>query len=215
MSLRSRLSSTVLIRLLGKNFVPTERHDTYPAIDPTNADLSGKVVLVTGASRGIGKAIALAIAGSGAKGLVLFARSNLSDVEAACITAQRPGHPLEVLAVSVDITNNEQVVTGIKKIEETFGRLDIVVNNAGILENSSLIADSDPDTWWKTWNINIRGTYHVVRATLPLLIQSGGENTIINVGSIAATFLFPRSSSYFVSLVLIPPIFAADRVPDV
>ena len=131
--------------------------------------------------------------------MVLFARSDLSDVKAACLSVQRPGHPLEVLTASVDVTNNDQVVAGVKKVEETFGRLDIVINNAGFTEKWGLIADSDPDSWWTTWNINIRGTYHVVRATLPLLIRSGGDKTIINVGSFASNFLLPRSSSYYVS----------------
>ena len=192
---------SILIAFSGKHFVPTERHDTYPAVDPTKADLSERVVLVAGASRGIGRAIAMAIAQSGVKGLALFARSDLSEVKAACLSVQRFGHPLEVLTASVDIANNDQVAAGVKKIEETFGRLDVVVNNAAFIEKWHLIADSDPDNWWKVWDVNVRGTYHVVRATLPLLIQCGGDRTIVNVGTRASNFLLPQSSAYCVSLL--------------
>lgn len=157
------------------------------------------MVLITGASRGIGEAIALAFAQSGAKGLVLFARSDISKVKAACLSAQRAGHPLEVLTMPVDVANNDQVVAAVKKAEEVFGRLDIVVNNAGFFGKYSHIADSDPDNWWKTWDINLRGAYHVIRATLPLLVQCDGDKTIVNVSSIGANIMIPRFSSYQVS----------------
>lgn len=189
----------LLTRRTGAAFVTTKRHDTYPAIDPAKADLSGKVVLVTGASRGIGKAIALAVSQSGAKGLVLFARSDLSEVKAACLSVQRAGHPLEVLTVCVDVTKNDQVVAAVKEAEEVFGRLDIVVNNAGYIEAYSHIAESHPDDWWTTWDINLRGTYHVVRATLPLLIKCDGDKTIISVSSVSANWVLPLYPSYCVS----------------
>lgn len=182
----------------GDGFVPTTRHDTYPAVDPTKADFSGKVVLITGASRGIGKTTALAIAQAGARGLALIARSDLTEVKAACLSVQQFGHPFEVLTLSVDITQNDEVVAAVKKVEETFGRLDIVINNAGYVESYHHIADSTPDDWWKTWDINLRGTYHVVRATLPLLIRSDGDKTIVNVSSIVANVIYPRLSSYSV-----------------
>ena len=184
--------------LVATTFIPTGRHDTYPAVDPAKADLSGKVVVLTGASKGIGRAIALAIAQSGARGLILLARSSLDAVKEQCLAAQRRGHPLEVLAVQTDVANNEQVVAAAKRVEDTFGRVDVVINNAGYAERYNYIADSDPDDWWKVWNVNLRGPYHVTRAFLPLLIKSGGDKTIVNVASIAADILLPRYSSYAV-----------------
>jgi len=180
----------------GLTFIPSDRHDTYPAIDPTKSDLSGRVILLTGASKGIGKAIALAMAQSGARGLVLLARSDLEAVKASCLAAQRPGHPLQVLALSVDVTNNEQVLDAAKQVQTTFGRIDVVINNAGYMEKHNLIADTDVDEWWSVWNINMRGTYQVTRAFLPLLIESGGEKTIINLTSVGAHFFVPRYSAY-------------------
>jgi len=180
----------------GVDFVPTARHDTYPAIDPTKANLAGKVVAITGASKGIGKAIAIAFAQAGVSGLVLLARSDMSAVKAACEASQRPGQSLKVLTASVDTANNEQVVAALAKVKETFGRLDILVNNAGYMEGFALIGDQDPEEWWKVWTVNMRGTYLVTRAFLPLLIESGGEKTIINLTSIGAHYTWPNSSAY-------------------
>ena len=154
--------------------------------------------MLTGASKGIGRAIALAIAQSGARGLVLLARSRLDAIEEQCLAAQQPGHPLEVLTVQTDVANNGQVVAAAKQVEETFGRVDVVINNAGYLERYNYIADSDPDEWWKVWDVNMRGTYHVTRAFLPLLIKCGGDKTIVNVASTGGHTLTRRISSYSV-----------------
>ena len=168
---------------------------------------------MTGASKGIGKAIALAFSQSGVRGLVLLARSDLSAVKAECLAAQRSGRSLEVLTAQVDVAKNEEVVAAVKTVEETFGRLDVVINNAGYLAKYSSITDSDPEDWWTTWNINIRGTYHVVRAALPLLIKCDGDKTVINVSSMGGNVIFPRYSSYGVSchcvLITFPLTFFA------
>ncbi|CCM03044.1 uncharacterized protein FIBRA_05162 [Fibroporia radiculosa] len=170
----------------GNGFVPTVRHDTYPAIDPAKANFAGKVVLVTGASKGIGKTIAISFAQAGATGLVLLARSDLSATEAACKTAQRPGQSLAVLSLSVDISDPAQVTGALAKVKETFGQLDVIVNNAGYREPYALIGDSESESWWRTWEVNIRGTYEVTRASLPLLVECDGSKTVIIVTSRAA-----------------------------
>ena len=180
----------------GVSFVSTARHDTYPAINPANANLAGKVVLITGASKGIGKNIALAFAQAGITGIALFARSNLHATEAACLAAQRPGHPLKVLSLSVDTTDSAKVTDAAEKVEAAFGRVDFIINNAGYMEPFRLIADTDPEEWWKTWTVNVLGTYHVTRAFLPLLVKCGGEKTVINMTSIGAHFLGPQVSAY-------------------
>ncbi|EKM53734.1 uncharacterized protein PHACADRAFT_211397 [Phanerochaete carnosa HHB-10118-sp] len=183
----------------GAELIPADGHDTYPAVDPKHADLGGKVVLVTGASKGIGRAIALAVAQAGASGLVLLARSNLDVVKQQCLAAQGPGRPLEVLTLAADITDTDQVAAAAAHVETTFGRVDVVVNNAGYLERCGRIADSDPEEWWSVWNTNVRGTYGVTRAFLPLLIRCGGDRTIVNVSSTGAHTFSPRYSAYSTS----------------
>ena len=147
----------------------------------------------------MGKATAIAMAQAGVAGLILFARSDLSGVKEACLAAKRAGRSLEVLTLLVDISKNEQVVAAVRRAEEVFGRLDIVINNAARVEDYKLLADSDPADWWATWDINVRGTYHVIHATLPFLVKCDGDKTIINVNSAGSTFVLPTLSSYSVS----------------
>jgi len=178
-----------------------KRHtDTYAAIDPKKADLSGKVVLVTGASRGIGRTIAVSFAQAGASGVVILARGDPKTSEAAVQAAQRPGTSLRVLSVAADVTDSAQVESAVKCIKETFGRLDILVNNAGYSERvGATIAESDPNDWWKVWEINMRGTYNVTRAAIPLMIECGAAASIVNVSSVVAHWVRPTWSAYQVS----------------
>ena len=171
------------------DFVPTARHDTYPAVDPAKANLKGKVVLVTGASKGLGKALAIAFAQAGVSGLALFARSDLSATKAAAEAAQRPGQGLTVLTINGDATKTADAAGAAKQVKDTFGKLDALINNAGYMEAVTSITDSDPEDWWRSWEVNIRGTYEFTRAFLPLLIESNGDKIIVNTTSVAAHFL--------------------------
>ncbi|CCM04176.1 uncharacterized protein FIBRA_06338 [Fibroporia radiculosa] len=180
---------------LGINFVATEHHDTYPAINPSRSDLKGKVVFITGASKGIGRSMAIAFAQAGVSGLILAARSDMSATKAAVEAAQRPGHQIKVLTVALDASNLAQVESAAAKVEETFGRVDILVNNAGYLGAYGLIGDSDPQEAWKAWSVNVLGTYAVTRAFLPLVLKSS-DKTIIIIGSLAGLAKMPNLSAY-------------------
>lgn len=174
------------------------RKDTYPFIDPTKADLNGKSVLITGASKGIGKATAISFAVAGCSKILLAARSDLSDIETAVYNAaEKANRPRPVVrSLKMDITSEDSVMTAAKIAEEVLdGSLDILINNAGYLEEWKPIAESNPSDWWKTWEINIKGTYLVTHFFLPLLLESPTK-IIINISSGGAHAMFPGASAY-------------------
>ncbi|RYP17924.1 hypothetical protein DL765_004243 [Monosporascus sp. GIB2] len=172
--------------------------DTYAFIDPAKADLTGKSVLITGASKGIGKATAISFAISGCSKILLAARSDLADVETvikdAAKKANRP-QPL-VHSLKVDVTSEDSVRVAAEAAADILGgSLDVLINNAGYLEEWKPIAESKPREWWWTWEVNIKGTYLVTRYFVPLLLKSQTK-TIINVSSGGAHVMFPGASGY-------------------
>ncbi|KAK0659427.1 hypothetical protein QBC41DRAFT_47519 [Cercophora samala] len=179
------------------NFV-TPRHDTYPSISPTNADLSGKSVFITGASRGIGMATSIRFAMAGCSKIALAARSPLHEVErkvkAAAVGAGRP-EPL-VLALDMDVTVERSVMEAAARVGNAFGgSLDVLIANAGYLPEWKPVAKSDPTEWWKTWEINMKGVYLCAKYFIPLLLKSSSM-TFITVSSGGAHVLFHGASAY-------------------
>ena len=140
--------------------------------------LAGKSAVVTGSGRGIGRAIAVALAREGARvGLVARTRTEHDDAVAEARTAGG-----EALAIVADVTDWRQVETMAVEVRRAFPRLDILVNNAGGGAERQPIAETDPQRWVKDVTLNLVSPYLVTRAFLPWLIESGGGR-IINVGS--------------------------------
>ncbi|MBU2992175.1 SDR family oxidoreductase [Octadecabacter sp. 1_MG-2023] len=137
-----------------------------------------KVVLVTGASRGIGAATARAFADAGAK-VALVARST-SEIDA--IAAEIGDN---AIAIGCDVADYGQVVSAIEQTTAAFGPLDVLINNAGLLDPIDHLADSDPDVWGKTIDVNLKGVFNGMRAAMPDMINRGA-GTIITVSSGAA-----------------------------
>lgn len=170
--------------------------DTYAAIDPTRADLSGKTIFVSGGSKGFGRATALAFAKAGASQIAVGARSDMpqlaQDVEAAAKSAGRS--PPKFLPLKLDLEDRKSIDDVAAVVEAEFGRLDILVNNAGTTD-FGLLLEADPDKWWQVLTTNLRGPYWLTRALLPLILK-GGEKYIVNVASVGALLVTPTLSAY-------------------
>jgi len=140
--------------------------------------LTGKAALVTGGGRGIGRAIALAIAAEGGDVAVL-GRTQV-EIEAAAAEIQAMGR----CGVSevCDVTDCAAVQRAVDSAVEHLGRLDILVNNAGGGTERTRVGEDDPEGWVRAIEVNLHGTYYCTRAALPHLKAAGGGK-IINVGS--------------------------------
>jgi NAD(P)-dependent dehydrogenase (short-subunit alcohol dehydrogenase family) len=152
--------------------------------------LEGKVAVVTGASRGIGKAISIGLAEQGAN-LVLAARtvSDLKETQAAVIK-----HGVKAEIVPTDVTSEEQIEHMFARTMERFGRLDILVNNAGVFINEP-IEQMSTETWDRVIAIELRAPFICTRAAFRIMKKQGGGR-IINIGSISAQRVRPNTAPY-------------------
>ena len=155
--------------------------------------LDGKVAIVTGGNRGIGKGIARGLATEGAS-LVLAAR----DVETLNRTAaELTASGATLLAVPTDVTDEAQVETLFERSMERFNRLDILFNNAGAFDGGP-IDELSTAAWDKVIAVNLRGPFLCTRAAMRIMKKQGGGR-IINIGSISAQRVRPNSAPYSTS----------------
>ncbi len=155
--------------------------------------LEGKVAIITGANRGIGNAIATALANEGAN-VVLAARS-AESLQAATETIIATG--AKAIAVPTDVTAEEDVENLFQQTIDHFGRLDILVNNAGAFDGGSL-EDISVETWDKVMAVNLRGPFLCTRSAMRIMKKEGGGR-IINIGSISAQKVRLNSAPYSAS----------------
>jgi 3-oxoacyl-[acyl-carrier protein] reductase len=143
--------------------------------------LAGKVAVVTGASRGIGEAAAMALAEAGAS-VMLAARSG-SQAEANAQRINAAGG--KAFALQCDVSDFAACEKLVRETTQRFGPPDVLVNNAGVIEPISMVATGDPREWARSIEINLIGAYYAIRAVLPGMLERG-HGDIINVSSGAA-----------------------------
>jgi len=153
--------------------------------------LAGKTMLVTGASRGIGAATARLFIEAGAN-VALVARSE----DAIADLAGELG-PCSI-AIPCDVSRYWEVSKAIDATIETFGRLDILINNAGVIEPISHLMTSDPESWSHAIDINLKGVYNGMRAAMPFMADQG-HGTILTISSGAAHYPIEAWSHYCAS----------------
>jgi len=165
---------------------------------PIEADLRGAVAVVTGASRGIGRAICLALAAAGAD-IVAAARSTEAapsrlpgTIDAVAREAESLG--VRALAVRTDVTDGESVSALAAGVKETFGAPDILVNNAAYMVRAPF-TETPPSHWDRTVDVTFGGAVRCTRAFLPRMVERG-QGCIINVSSGAAVLSLPDMAAY-------------------
>ncbi|ADB39801.1 SDR family NAD(P)-dependent oxidoreductase [Spirosoma linguale] len=140
--------------------------------------LQGKVAFVTGGSRGIGAGIVKRLAEEGASVAFTYVSSR-EKAEKLATDSQSPG--VNVLAIKADTSSDAEIDAAIKSVVDTFGRIDIVVNSAGLFITGTIdAADADVAAFKKQWEVNVHGVVHTVRTALPYM-GTGGR--IISIGS--------------------------------
>lgn len=154
-------------------------------------DLTNKTALITGAGKGIGKALAESLAQEGVH-LGLIARTS-ADLE-ALQTELTAKYDIRVAIATADVAVQDDVNRAVASLTEQLGAIHIVVNNAGIAKFGKLV-DMDPQEWERIIQVNLMGTYYVTRAVLPAMIEQN-EGSIINISSTAGERGFATGSAY-------------------
>ena len=160
--------------------------------------LDGQVAVITGAGRGIGRAIALAYAREGAR-MALAARSELELEETVSSVSEQGA---EAIAVPTDITSHIATEGLAQRTVERFGRIDVLVNNAGISGPIGPLQDNDIAEWVDTINVNLTGTFLVCRAVIPVMLRQG-KGRIINLSGAGAANAWSNMSAYCSSKVAV------------
>ena len=156
-------------------------------------------MLITGANGGVGRAVVQSYARAGSSHIGLgMRRRDVSDlVGAVKVAAAQGGHPEPTVTVLlIDLEDRASVTAVAKQLEREWGRLDILISNAGFLPPFVPLLEGDETDYWRAWEINIRGTYWIAKAFLPLLLRCGGDKTFVAISSLGAHILTPGASSY-------------------
>lgn len=141
-------------------------------------EMTGKTVLITGASRGIGAEAGRVFAAAGAN-VILLARS--ADAVAALADEIGP----QAVALGADVSRYADMEGAVQSALDRFGGLDVLIGNAGVIEPIASLAEADPDDWGHVIDINLKGVFYGMRAAVPAMRQSGG-GSVLTISSGAA-----------------------------
>jgi len=188
----------------GKDFL---RHDLYPAISAAQTPSlkqPDKVVLITGAGRGIGRATALQYAHAGVASIVLCARttSQLDEVESEI---KKIDGNIRVLKFPLDVTDDAAVKACTDEVRSKEKRLDVLINNAGASSSWVPIGEGNPSDYWKAVSVNLKGPYLMLHFLLPLMqataAEYGSKTAVVNMSTIGSLIVFPGISNYNIAKV--------------
>lgn len=154
-------------------------------------DFAGKVAFVTGAASGIGEAVAVQLAARGAK--VVVADLKLDAAQKVVDTIKSSGG--EAAAVSVDVSQNDRVEEVVQFAVDTFGKLDLAVNNAGIGGDAAPLGDYSFDGWHKVIDVNLHSVFYSMKYEIAAMLKNGG-GAIVNMASILGSVAFPHAPAY-------------------
>lgn len=181
-------------------YTPHVFRDQYPSIDPASASLaqSGKVVVITGASSGIGaRGFAPAFAKAKPKAIVLVGR-NAEKLNATKAAIEKITSETEIVALTADLRDVASVEKLFSEVKNKFGQADVLVNNAGMFSPDGTVADVKPTDWWTDFDINLKGTFLVTQAFLKLL-GTEKKGTIVTMSTAIAYMVAPGKSAYSIS----------------
>src|SRR4051794_2253996 len=158
--------------------------------------LKDKVALITGASSGIGAAVAARFAAEGARVAVNYRSGSDKDRDAASRAAA--GFPTKSIAVEADVSKRDQAEAMVARIVEELGRIDICINNAGIEIKRDFLETTDEE-WHRVIGVNLYGSFVVAQASARAMVKQGGGGRLIFMSSVHEDITFPGYTSYCAS----------------
>ena len=149
--------------------------------------IKGKVAIVTGAGGGVGKAISKRLSSEGCK-VIMLGRDRTKLQKAA----SEIGNKKNTMTVIADITKEAEVLSAIDQTINSFDKIDILINNAGIINDPMPFHEMSEDQWDNLVNTNLFGMFRMTKAVIPVMMESGGGGNIVNVSSVLGIRSIPR-----------------------